>query len=360
MTSSKTNKSEKDNDVPIYPATCPSFRSGTSFLDDFMGGFSKNIKITVNSNINDDVSIQSVLSQNSSAPFNEAISFVLKQKGNYAITIDSSNTKNNFGLKISNPDSNQDTSLDLKVSHCRVQNIVGFSYSFKQSCFDKKWNFTHSLNYSGNDNHEKRKRNISFKGDMKNNRYISGGISSSIDWSKKDELNSTFQSNICTSILHPQILCGLSCTSKQKIFYNNNNKNPLIRDNYSFESSFYFNYKTPNNTSAISILPQKKQLTFLFLQKHSKETQIGGKIQYNFPSSSSISNGESSSSSSFNLVLKHNLSKSESLGLRIKSDGEIATSLISKPKKNSSISLSLLYNVISSKLCFGINYKFSI
>merc|ERR1712100_844780 len=106
---------------------------------------------------------------------------------------------------------------------------------------------------------------------------------------------------------------------------------------------FYFNYKTPNNTSAISILPQKKQLTFLFLQKHSKETQIGGKIQYNFPSSSS-------SSSSFNLVLKHNLSKSESLGLRIKSDGEIATSLISKPKKNSSISLSLLYNVISSKL----------
>merc|ERR1712100_664191 len=104
---------------------------------------------------------------------------------------------------------------------------------------------------------------------------------------------------------------------------------------------FYFNYKTPNNTSAISILPQKKQFTFLFLQKHSKETQIGGKIQYNFPSSSS---------SSLNLVLKHNLSKSESLGLRIKSDGEIATSLISKPKKNSSISLSLLYNVISSKL----------
>jgi len=30
---SKTNKPEKDNDVPIYPATCPSFRSGTSFLD---------------------------------------------------------------------------------------------------------------------------------------------------------------------------------------------------------------------------------------------------------------------------------------------------------------------------------------
>ena len=134
-------------------------------------------------------------------------------------------------------------SIQMTLTHSAANHLLGFGLSTSREALGRRLVAKYSMQISGDQAHEKRKRQMSWKGELKNFKLVGGALSTTFDWAVPAKRLLTLESSFCVHHFRPFFM-GVSSTSKM-------DATRWVPMTSSF--SAFINYKAASFTSAASL-----------------------------------------------------------------------------------------------------------